>query len=108
MYKERSSSLAAEVRGGNVRGEQPLHRDVVDNKKRLEDGIEKPSPSTSKAGIGREKDRIAALATTAQTRRSAGHEARPTQEKAKYPDDGERSLCKSLKNSSCIVACIRV
>ena len=88
MYKERSSSLAAEVRGGNVRGEQPLHRDVTDNKKRLEDGIEKSSPSTSKGGIGREKDRIAAAPTT-QTRRNAGQEARPTLEKAKYPDDGE-------------------
>jgi hypothetical protein len=89
MYKERSSSLAAEVRGGNVRGGEPLHRDVTDNKKRLEDGIEKSSPSTSKGGIGREKSRIAAAATTAQTRRSAGHEARPPLEKAKYPDDGE-------------------
>jgi len=87
MYKERSSSLAAEARGGNVRGEQPLYRD---DRKRLEDGIEKSSPSTSKGGIGREKDhRVAAAPATAQSRRNAGHEARPTQEKAKNPEDGE-------------------
>lgn len=89
MYKERSSSLAAEVRGGNVRGEQPLYREGADNRKRLEDGIEKSSPSTSRGGIGREKDRVAAAPATTQSRRNAGHEARPTQEKAKYPEDGE-------------------
>jgi casein kinase II subunit beta len=81
MYKERSSSLAAEARGGNGRGEQPLYRD---DRKRLEDGIEKSSPSTSKGGIGRDKDRVAAAPATTQSRRNAGHEA---QEKAKYPGD---------------------
>jgi hypothetical protein len=81
MYKERSSALAAEGRG-----EGSLYRDG--NKKRLEDGVEKPSPSTSKGGIGKDKDRLApaaAAAATAQTRRHPG----PALEKAKYPDDGE-------------------
>ncbi|KAG0596505.1 hypothetical protein M758_UG260900 [Ceratodon purpureus] len=87
MYKERSSSLAAGVRSGNVRGGEPFLRDVTDNKKRLEDGIEKFFPSTSKGGIGREKDRIAAVTTTTQTRRNAGHESRPVLQKVKYPDD---------------------
>jgi len=91
MYKERSSSLAAEERGGNGRGEGSFYRDG--NKKRLEDGVEKPSPSTSKGGIGKDKDRLApAAAVTTQTRRQAGHEARPALEKAKYPDDGEPFL----------------
>jgi casein kinase II subunit beta len=86
MYKERSSSLAAEERGGNGRGEGSLYRDG--NKKRLEDGVEKPSPSTSKGGIGKDKDRLApASAITTQTRRQPGHETRPSLEKAKYPDD---------------------
>lgn len=87
MYKERSSSLAAEERGGNVRtGEGSLYRDG--NKKRLEDGVEKPSPSTSKGGIGKEKDRLAPAAVTTQTRRHPG----PALEKAKYSEDGESSL----------------
>ncbi|XP_024377168.1 casein kinase II subunit beta-1 isoform X2 [Physcomitrium patens] len=95
MYKERSSSLPSEARGGNVRNEQQLYRDVTDNKKRLEDGIDKSSPSTSRGGIGREKDRIAAPAATTQSRRNAGHETRPTMEKAKYPEDAEDSESES-------------
>ncbi|KAG0574705.1 hypothetical protein KC19_VG284000 [Ceratodon purpureus] len=87
MFKERSSSLAAEVRGANVRGGESLYRDITDNKKQLEDGIEKSSPSTSKGGFSSEKDRIAAAVTMKQTRRNSGHEDRPALEKAKYPDD---------------------
>jgi casein kinase II subunit beta len=90
MYKERNSALAAEERG-NARGEGSLYRDVAGNKKRVEDGIEKPSPSTSKGGIGKEKDRLAPAAAATQPRRHAGQEARPAPEKAKYPDDGELS-----------------
>ncbi|XP_024376916.1 putative casein kinase II subunit beta-4 isoform X1 [Physcomitrium patens] len=86
MYKDRSSSLATEARGGNVRGE--LYRDVTDNKKRFEGGIPLlQPPSTSKGLIGREKDRIAAAASKTQTSRNAALEARPTLEKAKYPED---------------------
>lgn len=97
MYKERSSSLAAEERVGGARGEGSLYREVADNnnnnnKKRLEDGIEKSSPSTSKGGNGREKDRPLAPAASTHTRRFAGHDVRPTLEKAKYPDDGELLL----------------
>jgi len=78
MYKDRSSSVAAEG---------SLYRDG--NKKRLDDGVEKPSPSTSKGGIGKDKERLGpasavpASAATTQSRRQPG----PPVEKAKYTDD---------------------
>ena len=100
MYKDRTSALAAEERG-NARGEGPLYRDAAGNKKRLEEAVEKPSPSTSsKGGIGKEKEKdrlapgaTAAAAAAAQPRRYAGQVARPALEKAKFPDDGELPDC---------------
>ncbi|KAG0504759.1 hypothetical protein M758_N020000 [Ceratodon purpureus] len=86
MYKERNAALAAEERG-HARGEGSLYRDAVGNKKRLDDGIEKPSPSTSKGGIGKDKERLAPTAAATQPRRYSGQETRPAPEKAKYPDD---------------------
>jgi len=80
MYKDRGLSLAAEEKGG-------LYREVAENKKRSDDVGEKPTPSTSKGGNGREK--LVAPAAAA-ARRFSGHEVRPAApEKAKYPDDGE-------------------
>jgi casein kinase II subunit beta len=111
MYKERSSSLAAEERVGGARGEGSLYREVADNnnnnnKKRLEDGIEKSSPSTSKGGNGREKDRPLAPAASTHTRRFAGHDVRPTLEKAKYPDDGE--LLRSFMHACLLVKSLHI
>lgn len=84
MYKERSAVLVREERG------------YRDNMKRLDDGIEKSSASTSKGWIGKEKDRLAPAAAATQIRRYAGQEARPTLDKMKYPDDGNSLLHDNL------------
>ncbi|XP_073387987.1 casein kinase II subunit beta-1 [Physcomitrium patens] len=55
--------------------------------KRLDAGVENPCPSTSKGGIGKEKERLAPAASTSQSHRYAGQDSRPTFEEAKYPDD---------------------
>lgn len=94
MYKDRSSSVTAEG---------SLYRDG--SKKRLDDGVEKPSASTSKGGIGKEKERLGsasavpAAAASSQSRRQPG----PPVEKAKYTDDGK--ACFSLWN--CGMTCVR-
>lgn len=69
-----------------MRGGVKLYRD---NMKRLDAGVENPCPSTSKGGIGKEKERLAPAASTSQSHRYAGQDSRPTFEEAKYPDDGE-------------------
>jgi len=86
MYKDRGLSLAAEEKGS-------LYREVVENKKRSDDVVDKPTPSTSKGGNGREKLVAPAAAAAAHPRRFSGHEVRPAApEKAKYPDDGESNF----------------
>ncbi len=61
MSKERSSALGMEGRGGSSvkgGGDGSQFRDGSESKKRLDDVVEKPSPSTSKGGIGKEKERF--------------------------------------------------
>eukprot|EP00249_Psilotum_nudum_P021326 c28068_g1_i1 orf=594-1457(-) len=80
MYKDRSTFT--EGRGGI--------RETFDGKKRVEDALEKSSPSTSKGGNERDKDRMS-LASTSAGRRGGTTDTRTPYEKTKYPDDGEDS-----------------
>lgn len=80
MYKDRIAST--EGRGGS--------REAIESKKRVEDALEKTSPSTSKGGNGREKERLS-MASTSTGRRGGTSDTRTAFEKTKYPDDGEES-----------------
>lgn len=64
-------------------------RESIESKKRVEDSMERTSPSTSK-GIAREKQRMS-MASTSTGRRVGSADTRPGFEKTKYPDDGEDS-----------------
>eukprot|EP00249_Psilotum_nudum_P021327 c28068_g1_i2 orf=3-788(-) len=62
-------------------------REAFDSKKRVEDALEKSSPSTSKGGDGRDQVRLS-LASTSAGRRDNTIDTRTPYEKTKYPDDG--------------------
>eukprot|EP00250_Pteridium_aquilinum_P007898 c17519_g2_i1 orf=1-249(-) len=76
MYKDRG-----EGRGGG--------RDSTEAKKRVEESIERTSPSTSK-GNAREKDQVS-RAPASTGRRVGAADTRPAFEKTKFPDDVEDS-----------------
>ncbi|BBN01975.1 casein kinase II subunit beta [Marchantia polymorpha subsp. ruderalis] len=91
MYKERILSLATDGRGSG-KSETPLFREPAESKKRQEDALEKSSPSTSKGGNGREKERPSGPSTSTARRAGTGNsDTRTAFEKTKYPDDGEDS-----------------
>ncbi|MCO5552147.1 hypothetical protein L7F22_005657 [Adiantum nelumboides] len=76
MYKDRGDG-----RGGS--------RESLDVKKRIEETLERTSPSTSK-GNAREKERVS-MAPASTGRRLGSADTRPTFEKTKFADDGEES-----------------
>ncbi|KAL3696728.1 hypothetical protein R1sor_010804 [Riccia sorocarpa] len=91
MYKERILSLATDGRGSG-KSETPLFREAAESKKRQEDALEKSSPSTSKGGNGRDKERPPGPSTSTARRGATGNsDTRTAFEKTKYPDDGEDS-----------------
>eukprot|EP00246_Nothoceros_aenigmaticus_P002992 TRINITY_DN1391_c0_g1_i2.p1 TRINITY_DN1391_c0_g1~~TRINITY_DN1391_c0_g1_i2.p1 ORF type:complete len:270 (-),score=39.44 TRINITY_DN1391_c0_g1_i2:800-1609(-) len=90
MYKDRSSAQVTDGRGASGKGESSLYRDTADSKKRVEDVIDKSSPSTSKGGNGRDKERPSAPSTST-ARRNTNSDTRNAFDKTKYPDDGEDS-----------------
>lgn len=75
MYKDR-----ADGRGGS--------RDSIDARKRIEEPLERTSPSTSKSNA-REKERIS-MAPASMGRRVEPSDTRSTFEKIKYAEDGEQ------------------
>eukprot|EP00249_Psilotum_nudum_P001725 c14371_g1_i1 orf=333-626(+) len=80
MYKNRVAFT--EGRGGI--------REIVDNKKRVEDALEKASLSTSIGSTGRDKEHLLLVPTS--TGRRGGSTDTPTlYEKTTYPDDGDDS-----------------
>jgi casein kinase II subunit beta len=100
MSKERSSALGTEGRGGsNAKGRDgaaALFRDGSENnnnntssKKRLEDVVEKSSPSTSRGGIGREKERLAPSTSAPGRRLQPAIDGRTTQDKNRYQAEEE-------------------
>lgn len=91
MYKDRSSTLVTDGRGGSGKGESSVYRDSAESKKRVEDVLDKSSPSTSKGGNGRDKERPSAPSTSA-ARRSTNSDARNAFDKTKYPEDGQFAL----------------
>ncbi len=101
MSKERSSALGTEGRGGSSvkgGGDGSQFRDGSESKKRLDDVVEKPSPSTSKGGIGKEKERLA-LSTSSLGRRLPAIDSRVEQDKNRY--QGEGALI-------CSVSCVQL
>ncbi|KAI5075551.1 hypothetical protein GOP47_0009627 [Adiantum capillus-veneris] len=74
MYKDRGDG-----RGGS--------RESIDAKKRIEETLERTSPSTSK-GNAREKDRVS-MVPASTGRRLGSVDLRPTFDKTKYADDGK-------------------
>lgn len=105
MSKERSSALGTDGRGGsNAKGRDgaaALFRDGLENnnnnnsssKKRLEDVVEKSSPSTSRGGIGREKERLAPSTSAPGRRLQPAIDGRTTQDKNRYQAEGAILLC---------------
>ncbi|KAH8957071.1 hypothetical protein BDL97_07G073300 [Sphagnum fallax] len=91
MSKERSSALGTEGRGGSSvkgGGDGSQFRDGSESKKRLDDVVEKPSPSTSKGGIGKDKERLA-LSTSSLGRRLPAIDSRVEQDKNRYQGEEE-------------------
>ena len=81
MYKDRGEGRAAS-------------RESIESKKRIEDSLEKTSPSTSKANA-KDKERMS-MPSTSTVRRAGSvdtREARSTYEKAKFPEDGMYTAC---------------
>lgn len=88
MYKERILSQATDGRVVIGKTDTSLYREATDSKKRPEDALDKSSPSTSKGGNGREKERLSGPSTSS-ARRAGNSDTRTAFEKTKYPDDGK-------------------
>jgi hypothetical protein len=77
MYKDRGEGRA-------------LSRESIDSKKRIDDSLEKISPSTSKASA-KDKERMS-MPSTSSARRTGSVDARDARanfEKTKFPDNGK-------------------
>ena len=80
MYKDRGEGRAAS-------------RESIDSKKRIDDSLEKTSPSTSKANA-KDKERMS-MPSTSTARRAGSVDARDARtnfEKSKFPDNGKATF----------------